>query len=387
MNCRASSLLSCAALLLALPASPGAQSPERPRSDAQVRRVDERIRVLQLEAERLAREAQTLLGDLRKLEVERDLRAEEAIKAESAADDAQRALQTAVERLASLEQQRLAQLPDIKNQLVDIYKRGNTEYIRLLFGADDLRDFARATRAAGALAAINERRITEHRRTLDALGRERAALERTTADRQAQEAAATQARLAAERAVGARAALLARIDSRRDLTAQYVGELQGASDRLQQVPNMTGGRPGDPPAATSSAVPLGPFRGVLDWPVAGRISGRFGQAAGRLGGTAGRNGMELGAVLDAPVRAVHSGTVAFADAFVGFGMLVIVDHGRNDYSLYGYLGATAVRRGDIVESGAELGRVGLAPAGPPALYFEMRIDGRSVDPVQWLRPR
>jgi septal ring factor EnvC (AmiA/AmiB activator) len=39
----------------------------------------------------------------------------------------------------------------------------------------------------------------------------------------------------------------------------------------------------------------------------------------------------------------------------------------------------------MVTSGAELGRVGLAPAGPAALYFEMRIDGRSVDPVQWLK--
>jgi septal ring factor EnvC (AmiA/AmiB activator) len=37
-----------------------------------------------------------------------------------------------------------------------------------------------------------------------------------------------------------------------------------------------------------------------------------------------------------------------------------------------------------VEARTELGLVGLAPAGPPALYFEIRIDGRSVDPLQWL---
>jgi septal ring factor EnvC (AmiA/AmiB activator) len=46
-----------------------------------------------------------------------------------------------------------------------------------------------------------------------------------------------------------------------------------------------------------------------------------------------------------------------------------------------------VKQGDRVDSGAEVGRVGQAPAGPAALYFEMRIDGKSVDPVQWLKPR
>jgi septal ring factor EnvC (AmiA/AmiB activator) len=88
-----------------------------------------------------------------------------------------------------------------------------------------------------------------------------------------------------------------------------------------------------------------------------------------------------------PVRAVHGGTVGLASPFTGFGNLVILEHGANNYSLYGYLGTVAVERGASVEAGAELGRSGSAPAGPPALYFEMRIDGRSVDPLQWLKPR
>jgi septal ring factor EnvC (AmiA/AmiB activator) len=87
------------------------------------------------------------------------------------------------------------------------------------------------------------------------------------------------------------------------------------------------------------------------------------------------------------VLAIHPGTVSYADVFSGFGTLVIVDHGGNDYSLYGYLGVASVREGDTVDAGSEVGRTGLPPTGPPGLYFEIRIDGRSVDPVQWLRPR
>ena len=100
-----------------------------------------------------------------------------------------------------------------------------------------------------------------------------------------------------------------------------------------------------------------------------------------------RNGIEIGAMDGAPVTAVHPGTVDYADQFSGFGNLVIVDHGGNYFSLYGYLGSIAVTSGEHVDAGMELGRVGTAPTGGAALYFEMRVDGRSVDPIQWLKPR
>jgi murein hydrolase activator len=286
------------------------------------------------------------------------------------------------DRLASLELQKLAELPDMKQQLVDIYKRGRSGYARLLFGARDVREFARAARAISALANLNQKRMAEHRRTLDGLRRERAAFAQRARDLQAREAVARQARADAERAVAARTARMSEIDSRRDLTAQYVGELQVAYDKIQQqISGPAEGRTG------AVAVPLLPFRGALEWPTTGRISSRFGQAEGRLGGSAVKNGVEIASTEDLPVRAVHGGTVAYADAFTGLGTLVILDHGGNNYSLYGYLGSASAQMGAVVETGGEVGRVGASPAGPPALYFELRIDGKPTDPVQWLKPR
>ncbi len=66
---------------------------------------------------------------------------------------------------------------------------------------------------------------------------------------------------------------------------------------------------------------------------------------------------------------------------------MILDHGATSYTLYGYLAGVSVRRGDRVEPGQEVGRVGAALDGTPGLYFEVRVDGRPVDPVQWLKPR
>ena len=76
--------------------------------------------------------------------------------------------------------------------------------------------------------------------------------------------------------------------------------------------------------------------------------------------------------------------MAFAGPFSGFGNLVIVDHGSQAYSLYGYLSAIEVARGTVVQAGQVVGRVGLSPAGVAALYFELRIDGEPVNPIEWL---
>ena len=311
------------------------------------------------------------------------MKAQLAQQAAAVTADAEKDLQQTTDRLSRLELQRLAQLPDMKLQLVDMYKRGRSGYARLLFNASNLREFARATRAIASLTTLNEQRLVEHRRTLDALRKERDAFAQKARELQKKGNEARQAKANAERAVAARGELISQIDARRDLTAQYMGELQVAYDKIQQQLKAKSDE-----TAEAVAVPLLPFRGALEWPVAGKVNGPFGQPpTGRLGGSAIKNGIEIAATEDTPVRAVHGGSVGFADAFTGFGTLVILDHGGNNYSLYGYLASTSVKQGDRVESGAELGRVGLAPAGPPALYFEMRIDGKSVDPVQWLKPR
>ncbi len=351
--------------------------------DALARQVNDRMLALQREAQRLATQSGTLVGQVRKLEIERDIRIEQAKQAEAVVAAAKLDLQVISDRLVAVEQHRATELPDLKNQLVDIYKRGRTGYLRLLLRASDVREFARASRAVAALAERDERLVADHKRTVVELRAERTALELKMRDLRAQEVHAREARALAERAVGARSALIEQIDSRRDLAAQYIGELQVAHERIeQQVAALAAGR-----AAEPVTIPIAPFRGTLEWPVSGSLIGRFGQPSGRTGGSLVRNGIEIAAPEGTQLRAVHPGTVSYAEGFTGLGTVVIVDHGANNSSVYGYLSSLDVQRGDSVAAGAEIGRVGSSPTGAPALYFEMRIDGRFVDPVQWLRPR
>jgi septal ring factor EnvC (AmiA/AmiB activator) len=115
------------------------------------------------------------------------------------------------------------------------------------------------------------------------------------------------------------------------------------------------------------------------------LSSPFGRQPPRSPGPPVRNGIELSLPEGQPVHAVHEGTVAYADLFTGYANLVIVEHADKSYSLYGHLSSLSVKKGDRVEAGTTVGLAGRNPAGNPSLYFELRIDGRPVDPLQWLK--
>jgi murein hydrolase activator len=250
----------------------------------------------------------------------------------------------------------------------------------MLLSTSDLRRVGQASRTVAALADLDRQRIAEHERTINELKATREQIETRRHELERLRTAAQRAHVDADRAARARNNLIEDIDRRRDLNAQLASELASAQQKLQARLHEVGA---DTPAADAPALPLRPFRGDLEWPADGLTIRRRFDSAGVRGATS--NGMEFAAAEGAPVRAIHEGVVAFADSFSGFGNLVIVDHGSRTFSLYGNLLDLAVKKGGRVERGQPIGSVGQTPAGPAGLYFEMRVDGQAVDPLQWLR--
>lgn len=375
---RSTAILAAAALVIAVVGATGSAM-AGVQADAASRRAAERIRALQRESDALASQEKTLLGELRALEVERQLKSEQLATAERDLEAANRRLRDLSARAGALAVSAEAERPGIEARLVHLYKMGRAGYWKLLLDVDDLRAIGRAYRTAAALHQIDGDRIRAHQRTLDALARERTALEAQSAAAARLRGQAAAARAAIERAVAARTRLVASIDERRDLNAQLTGELEAAQKRLQgAVAQLGAGR------SAAAALPLRPFKGALPWPAAGVVTGRFGRPKT---GTAGlpRTGIEISMAEGQPVRAVHEGVVAYADLFTGYGNLVILDHGDGAYSLYGYLASIDVAKGDRVDAQARLAASGRNPAGNPGLYFELRVDGAPVDPLQWLK--
>ena len=374
-------LLVAGSLLVGVCAQAGAQT-ERQRAEALARRASDRIRALHAEAEQLARQERTILVELRQLDIDRQVKAEEVARLDAELRATRSELESTTAEAARLEREVQAGAPVVGARLASLYKMGRPGYWRLLLDVGDLRGVGRAYRTVAAMARIDRDRVQEHQRTLAALHSAREALQRRVNEGRKLQASASAARVALDRAIAARNARVEAIDRQRDLNAQLTGELQDAQRRLQTAIAAIG--PGA--AAAEIALPIKPFRGDLPWPARGQITGGFGrQRASRFGTSIIRNGLEIGATEGDSVSAVHEGRVAFAGPFTGFGNLVILDHGNESFSLYGHLDSIEVHKGDLVERQRQVGTVGRTPTGRPALYFELRIDGRPVDPLQWLK--
>jgi len=385
MASRCSRLLPAVALVaiatLSLLAQAQAPAPDQSAVDAASKRAADRIRALQRESDSLASQERTLLVELRKLEVDRELKSEELASAERDLRRTREQVAAASARAAALQNTAETERPDVERRLVHLYKLGRAGYWRMLLDVDSLRSVGRVYRTASAMNRLDHDRVEEHQRTLQAPASERQALEAHVRDVEKLYERALAARAGIDRAVTARSELVTSIDSRRDLNAKLSGELEAAEQRLQSAVAQLGSN-----RAVNASLPLRPFQGALPWPAPGVVIGRFGrQTSSRFGTSIARSGIEISLAEGLPIHAVHEGTVAYADQFTGYGNLIIVDHGDGAYSLYGYLSALEAARGAQVDAQTVIGSSGRDPSGNPALYFELRIDGKPVDPLQWLR--
>jgi septal ring factor EnvC (AmiA/AmiB activator) len=132
--------------------------------------------------------------------------------------------------------------------------------------------------------------------------------------------------------------------------------------------------------------PFGSLKNKLPWPAEGKIVRNFGDsyASGKLK----HNGLLINTAEEGDVKAVHYGRVVFANWLRGFGLITILDHGDGYMTLYGHSSSLFTSPGDWVEAGeaiAQAGRTG--GTNDPAVYFEVRHNGKPDNPRRWLGNR
>lgn len=117
-------------------------------------------------------------------------------------------------------------------------------------------------------------------------------------------------------------------------------------------------------------------------PVKGRVKHAFGQPR-----TAGLrwHGWLIGAASGTEVKTIAYGRVAYADWLRGYGLLLIMDHGDGFMSLYANNESLLHELGDWVEPGTTISTVGTSPLNGNGLYFEIRRNGKAMDPAVWLK--
>jgi septal ring factor EnvC (AmiA/AmiB activator) len=132
---------------------------------------------------------------------------------------------------------------------------------------------------------------------------------------------------------------------------------------------------------------FGSQRGRLMMPAKGEIVGAFGRHKHpEFNAYTVSNGISIAASAGTDIRSVYAGQVIFADYFKGYGNMVIIDHGGGYFSLYAHAAKIMKKVGTQVARNEVVATVGDSdsPRGS-MLYFEIRYQGKPVDPSAWVR--
>lgn len=137
-------------------------------------------------------------------------------------------------------------------------------------------------------------------------------------------------------------------------------------------------RPPPPSRSGDRPAPDLPPRAAWRWPIDGPVTSRFGT---REHG-AWHNGLDISAREGTAVLAALEGEVSFAGTQGNFGRLVVLDHGHGLTTWYAHLKSFDVRRGQKVRQGEQVAESGSSGnARGPHLHFEVRRDGKPLDPM------
>lgn len=180
----------------------------------------------------------------------------------------------------------------------------------------------------------------------------------------------------------ARAALLSSLSNQINSDESRLRELEQNRKDLEALLERLTDVLADIPADLGNRASVSQQKGKLPMPLKGPVKHAFGQS--RAAGLRWQ-GWLIGSSAGAEVGAIAYGRVAFADWLRGYGLMMIIDHGQGYLSLYGHNESLLHEVGAWVEPGDIISVVGSNPGSDQGLYFELRKNGKAVDPAAWLK--
>lgn len=157
---------------------------------------------------------------------------------------------------------------------------------------------------------------------------------------------------------------------------------QGAGGGRVPTTVVTAPRPSG--GTSSTTTPVAPVRSNVSWrwPADGAVVGRY------VAGETTKQGVDIAGTSGQAVKAAADGVVVYSGAgLVGYGELIIVKHNEQWLSAYGHNRKRLVNEGQSVKAGQQIAEMGRTGANRDMLHFEIRYNGKPVDPQQYLPAR
>lgn len=300
-------------------------------------------------------------------------------------------LQQLKQERSQLETQRDAQKKQIGEQILAAYKLGQQSDIKLLLNQESPDQVSRLMTYHGYFVVAQQQKIETYRQTISRIDDLAPDIEKKNQQLAAMQSQLDEQKKALGNAHKERQSALTKVNSQIKNKQQELTQLNEDRRNLQVLLSRVTRK-----IASSNAIKAPDYvplpkggekfsarKGRLPWPVAGKMIHRFGSA--RIAGQLNWNGAYIAATAGNKIIAVHHGRVVFADYFGGHGLLIIIDHGEGFLSLYAHNQSLLKKAGDPVAAGESIAIVGNSGGQTQlGVYFEIRRNGKPIDPNQWL---
>jgi len=292
----------------------------------------------------------------------------------------------------------------LRNRLVDVYKRGELGYLNVILSSTSFSDFVERWDDIALLVAANQRAIRARAQAEHTVAGIQQRLESAQVALERSQAQQEQARTQLAALADERRQLVGLADEQRKHVATQVAQLEGLS--AQEESSLEGliverqreyeqQRRAAAEAAAAArraqglanvGLPENGAPGSLSWPVAGPITSPFGYRRSPFGGGMEFHmGLDIAAGAGTTIAASAAGRVISASWYGGYGNYILIDHGGGISTGYAHCSAIFVSPGQDVQKGQAIGAVGSTGASTgPHLHFEVRVEGRPVDPASRL---
>lgn len=351
---------------------------------ARLEKLDRSISKLEKKLRSRDKQKDSLQNELKKVEVE-------ASQLNGTLRKLGKEIRTVVAELSTLKQQEtdlqagiVQQADVIGEQIAAAHKLGDQEPIKLLLNQEDPQKIARVFKYYDYFLQARSEKIASYMNDVESLTEviTRISSQQLALNRSQSDLKKGQEKLRGR--VAKRSVTLKQLDASLVSDKKKLGSLQRERSELEEILSAV------EEAVAEMTLPSNyqPFlsrKGKLSWPLKGRVAHSYGS---QRNGELRWEGWLISASAGTAVNAVHNGRIVFSNYLRGFGLLAIVDHGDGYMTLYAHNQELLKDTGDWVQSNELVARAGdTGGLSKPALYFEIRSQGKPADPKVWLERR
>lgn len=308
-----------------------------------------------------------------------------------------------LEEELDIEQNKLdLQLIILKNRLKKFYKYHNISYFAVLLNSKDFSQFLNRYRYLEQILENDADIIKQVTEQVELVKKQRDSLYNKKEITKMLEQEIVNEKVNIEMSVEAKNKYLAKIEEERKKQLAVLEELEKSSTQIKEIIEIAlierekakeeeqkAAQQAQPEKRTEVAKKeptLQPKKGIFHLPANGSLISNFGQQKQPDSNALVFNsGIDINAPLGESVRGASFGTVIYIGNVKGYGDIIILDHGGNVVTLYAHLSKILVKLNDQVSKGQIIGQVGTSGGVPsPRLHFEVRVEGKPVNPFEWI---